>query len=264
MRKYLYPVLITLVSIGFYFWEKQLDRDHYEGLKNETNSYMDFNYFPTGAKGELVEHAYYDLMYSEKHEQPIWVAYELKKEHLSDNDFKRPYFEIDPLVKTQAASWKNYKKSGYDRGHYCPAGDRRFSKKAYDETFLTSNISPQLHDFNAGIWNKLEQKIRYWVRKDKQLFIVTGPIFKNAKKAIGSENVTVPTHFFKAILKYGKGTPKSIAFIMPHQRGLKDLKKHIVSIDELEKVIGYDLFSFLNDDLEHKLEKEKNTWMWRF
>lgn len=264
MRKFTYPILIILVSIGFYLWEQQLDKKHYEDLKANSRITANFDYLPKGFKGELVSHAYYDLAYSETHEQALWVAYKLQKSHLSDNDFKRPYFEIDPLVKTQAASWRNYKNSGYDRGHLCPAGDRRFSKEAYDETFLTSNISPQLHDFNAGIWNELEQKIRYWVKKDQQLYIVTGPVFKNTSKTIGSEQVTVPTHFYKAILKYGKGEPKCIGFLFPHKKGLKNLKNYSISIDKLEETIGYDLFSSLDDALENKLEKENNQWMWRF
>lgn len=264
MRRYLYPILIVLVSVGFYFWEHKLDSDYYKDLSKEATNHSTFDFLPKGGKGQIVKHAYYTLKYSEEHEQSLWVAYELKEEHLSSNQFKRPYFEVDPLVKTQAASWRNYKKSGYDRGHLCPAGDRRFSKKAFDETFLTSNISPQIHDFNAGVWNKLEQKVRHWVKNDKQLFIVTGPIFEDSKKTIGSEQVTVPTHFFKAILKYDRSNSKSIAFVLPHKKGIRDFKNYTISIDELEKKLDYDLFSSLEDKLEVKLESSDNKWMWRF
>jgi endonuclease G len=54
----------------------------------------------------------------------------------------------------------NYKKIGFDKVILCPAGDRSFSKDAYDETFYTSDISLK-HNFNGGIWNTLEQKVRY-------------------------------------------------------------------------------------------------------
>lgn len=61
--------------------------------------------------------------------------YELKAKS-GNNNFKRPYFIQDPLVKTKSADYKNYKNSGYDRGHLCPAGDMKFSKEAFDDTFI--------------------------------------------------------------------------------------------------------------------------------
>ena len=82
-------------------------------------------------------------------------------------------------------SLRNYKNSGFDRGHLCPAGDRRYSQEAHDETFLTSNISPQDHDFNAGVWNRLEQKVRYWARKYDGVFVVTGGVLNGEMETIG-------------------------------------------------------------------------------
>lgn len=78
-----------------------------------------------------------------------WMAYELKKAQLSNSKFERPYFQIDKAVSKGTADWRNYKNSGYHSGHLCPAGDRNYSQAAYNETFLTSNISPQMHDFNV-------------------------------------------------------------------------------------------------------------------
>jgi endonuclease G len=34
----------------------------------------------------------------------------------------------------------------------------QFDIDGYNDTFYTSNISPQDHEFNAGLWNRLEQK----------------------------------------------------------------------------------------------------------
>lgn len=260
--KKIYSILIVIVTVVFYFAEKYLDKNYYNSYKEEVRKKVQnknqFNYLPTSTTGAIVEHAYYTLSYSEKHEQPEWVAYELLKEHTKYNDFKRPYFEEDPLVKTKSASWRNYKNSGYDKGHLCPAADRRFSKKAHDETFLTSNISPQKHEFNAGIWNDLEKKVRYWLRKEKQLYVVTGPVFASSNKAIGSEQITVPTHFFKLILKYGKGSPKLIAFLIPHATTSRNLKQFVVSVDMLEKLLGFDFFASLPDEEEDRLEAIKS------
>ena len=260
MKKFTYPILMAIVVIAFYFIEKGLDSDYYNDYSKETRSSntSTFDYLPNSTSNQIVEHGYYTLSYNEKHEQAEWVAYELKAEHTAYNDFKRPYFEQDPLVKTESASWRNYKNSGYDKGHLCPAADRRFNKKAHDETFLTSNISPQIHEFNAGIWNDLEKKIRYWLKKDKQLYIVTGPVFGSSKKTIGSEFVTVPTHFFKIILKYGKGEPKMIGFLMPHNTTSRQLKQFVLPVDKIESLVGFDFFEALPDNIENELEATKS------
>ena len=65
------------------------------------------------------------------------------------------------------------------KGTYVLQLTESFLKIAHDETFLTSNISPQKHDFNAGIWNRLEQKTRYWANKYNGVYVVTGGILKN-------------------------------------------------------------------------------------
>jgi endonuclease G len=96
------------------------------------------------------------------------------------------------LVPTKSADYRNYKKSGYDKGHLCRAGDRNFNKEAFDETFYTSNISPQKHDFNSGIWNTLEQKVSYWAIKYESIYVVTGGILNTKLQTIGPEKVAVP------------------------------------------------------------------------
>lgn len=261
MKKILYTIVAGIIVIGGYFIEENLKNKN-KTTEEEFEVYDDvsgFDYLPTSTTNSIVKHQYYSLSYSEKHEQAEWVAYELKSSQIKRNDFKRPYFKIDRKVKTKAAHWRNYKNSGYDRGHLCPAGDRGFSKQAYNETFLTSNISPQIHNFNAGVWNELEQKTRRWAKKEKQLFIVTGPVFENTNTTIGTEHVTVPTHFYKIILKYGNGKPKCIAFLIPHKIKSQSYKNYIVTVDELEKKLGIDFFPALEDDVENRLEANYNT-----
>lgn len=52
------------------------------------------------------------LSCNEKAEQAEWVAYELKKDYVTNSDCKRPYFIEDPKVKSAFADWRNYKNSG--------------------------------------------------------------------------------------------------------------------------------------------------------
>lgn len=212
----------------------------------------------------VVHHQGYSLSYVEAHEQAEWVAYELLKEQLSDVDRDRPYFEIDHAIPTGAASWKNYKNSGYDRGHLCPAADRQYSQDLFVETFLTSNISPQNHDFNSGIWNQLEQKVRRWARKYDGVYVVCGGVLKKNLATIGPEKVTVPDHFYKIILDENDGKPKVLAFLIPNKSSNNPLETYVVSIDSIETLTGIDFFPNLEDELENDLEAEVNLKNWKF
>jgi len=228
--------------------------------KVTTNQY----FLPTSTTNQVIHHQNYSLSYSEKDEQAEWVAYELKASDLGKINYKRPYFEIDNAVRTKAASWRNYKNSGYDKGHLCPAADRSFSKAAFDETFLTSNISPQKHQFNAGIWNRLEQKVRYWAKKNNGIFVITGGVLENNLKSIGSESVSVPKQFYKVILDKTNGRIKMLAFLIPHKESKLPLYKFVVSVDKIEALTGINFFKELDDSIENKLESSTSYKNWSF
>ena len=176
------------------------------------NHKKSFDYLPTSTTNQIIEHDYFTLSYNEKYEQAEWVAYELKKSYVRSSNFERPYFIEDPKVKTRSADWRNYKKSGYDKGHLCPAGDMEFAINAYIDTFFTSNISPQTHDFKGGVWNRLEQKVRYWATKYDDLYVITAGVLQPHSKTIGQEQVLVPNYFYKILLDNSNGQYKMIAF----------------------------------------------------
>ncbi|GAA3616709.1 DNA/RNA non-specific endonuclease [Flavivirga amylovorans] len=266
-KKTIYSLIAILIVFGIYGYEHFLEEEETVEIvetgkeaKDNTNEY----FLPTTTTGQIIHHEGYSLSYSEPHEQAEWVAYELKKAHLSNSNFKRPYFEIDKAVKTGAAHWRSYKNSGYDRGHLCPAGDRRYSKMAHDETFLTSNISPQEHEFNSGIWNKLEQKVRYWANKYDGVFVVTGGVLKGQMNTIGDDEVSVPNQFYKVLIDNNFGKTKMIAFLMPHKESKAPLYEFVVSVDTIETLTGIDFFPQLDDTLETQLESSSSYKGWSF
>jgi len=289
-KKYsIYPLIALAISVGYYFLtganssqqsSPKETTKHVSSSPRVTDTKVSlpaivkntavtavskaFNYLPSSTGNQIIKHDYYTLSYSEKHEQAEWVAYELTKNQLSNSRHERPYFTTDTKVSSKSAEWWNYKDSGYDKGHLCPAGDRKFSKKAYDDTFLTSNISPQKHDFNAGIWNRLEQKTRYWAKKYDKLYVITGGILTDDLKTIGDEKVSVPTHFYKILLDYTQPEIKAIAFLIPHKESKKPLYEYVVSIDMLEQVTGIDFFPGLQDELENSLGKSNDYKAWSF
>jgi endonuclease G len=217
-----------------------------------------FDFLPRSTTNLMVKHDYYTLSYNETYEQAEWVAYELKKNYVGSSDFKRPYFIKDPKVKTGSADWRNYKKSGYDKGHLCPAGDMGFAYQAYNDTFFTSNISPQLHDFNGGVWNRLEQKVRYWATKYDGIYVITAGVLQPNLRTIGQEQVLVPYFFYKVLLDNSHGHYKMIAFLIPNKKSDKALYSFVVSVDSIEKMTEIDFFPKLADPIEHNLEKRSD------
>ncbi len=231
--------------------------------KGKANGNQTFDFLPSSTSNEIVVHDYYTLSYKEGYEQAEWVAYELKESN-SYHDFERPFFIEDNKVETGSANWKNYKNSGYDKGHLCPAGDMKFSEHAYDDTFFTSNISPQLHEFNDGIWNTLEGKVRYWASKYDGIYVVTGGVLRSNLKTIGKEHVAVPDYFYKVLLDESDGAYKMIGFLVPAVDSNKPLYEFVVPVDEIEKMTGIDFYPKLEDKIENELEKKSDYKGWSF
>lgn len=80
--------------------------------------------------------------------------------------------------------------------------------------FLVPKIAPQTHAFNSGIWNRLEEKIRYWVLKYDGAYVVTAGVLQPNLKIIGKEKVAVTNYFYKILLKEKHGKYKMIAFLI--------------------------------------------------
>ena len=260
-RKYTYTLLALLFALGLYLYE-YFDTDSLFSTENPVTLSKDIPFLPSSTTGQIIQHQYYTVSYNEKYEQAEWVAYRLTTEQLANTHFKRPFFSKDNKVKTKSAHYRDYKNSGYDKGHLCPAGDRKFSKQAYDETFLMSNVAPQNHQFNAGIWNRLEQKTRYWAHKYKGIYIVTGGILTERLQRIGHNKVGVPKRFYKIIFDYTEPQVKAIAFLIPNKSSEAALYNYVVSIDSIEKLTGIDFFPALPDDLEDKLESHSTYKKW--
>ncbi|MBQ7150158.1 MAG: DNA/RNA non-specific endonuclease, partial [Prevotella sp.] len=157
----------------------------------------------------------------------------------------------------------DYYRSGYTRGHMCPAGDNKWSAKAMQECFLMTNMCPQTAGLNSGMWNSLEKSCRTWAERYGDVYIVCGPVLlKGPHHTIGRNKVVVPEAFFKVILCM-KGKPKAIGFVMRNQsmRGHKKTE-FVNSVDEVERITGIDFFPSLPDDIETEVERQCNPADW--
>jgi endonuclease G len=221
---------------------------------------------PRGGSGELVQHRYLSLSYREDHEQAEWVAHEISRENLNQDQLEREdNFRPDPKVKTGSAAPNDYRSSGYDRGHLCPNGDLSFDKTAQQETFYMSNMSPQVRTFNGGIWRELEENVRDWARKHEHLYIVTGPVLtKRPLGTIGEENeISVPVSYYKVVLTTKGKTVAGIGFVIANDLSDIPLTDFAVSIDEVERITGLDFYAGLLDaDQEKTVERTFDPKLW--
>lgn len=253
-----YKLLLINLLIITLFSCKRMENN----IDVSTDEVIDFNYLPTNTTNAVYKHKTYTLSYAEDYEQAEWVAYELDADDINYMTYDRPFFEVDDEVITGSAHWRNYKKSGYNKGHLCPAGDRKKNFDEYEETFLTSNISPQTYKFNSGIWNRLEQKVRYWAQRYDGVYVVTAGVLKDDLKTIGYEHVAVPEYFYKVVLT--KDKKRMIGLLVPHKDSDKSLYSFVVSVDSIEKMTGIDFFPELEDGLENELESQSNAKSWKF
>ncbi len=200
----------------------------------------------------------YVVSYDARTRNPYWVYEYITQDNLSgESSRENSKFREDPTIPEQHRSTlRDYRGSGYDRGHLAPAADHRHSQQAMDETFYLSNMSPQVgKGFNRGYWRLLEERIRKVAKENIGVHVVTGTLFlpkgeKNGERyvqypVIGPNDVAVPTHYFKAILvESSDGTAVSSGWVLPNEEIANNtpLQRFEKSIEEIERLSGLVLF----------------------
>lgn len=151
------------------------------------------------------------------------------------DDF-RPDNEVPKQFQATLADYATEGKT-YDRGHMSPAGDNTQNEKIMSESFLLSNMVPQVANNNRGIWKQLETKVRAYVSTTNDLYVASGPIYDVGYKTIGPNKVGVPTRLYKIIIDIKNN--KSSAYIFSNTAlPVADLEKYKVTIAEVEKATG--------------------------
>lgn len=208
---------------------------------------------------------------------PQWVAEHITPSSLAANnaDRKHSYFVEDETIPSKfRAKLSDYFRSGYDRGHQVPAADAKWSQDALDQTFLLSNMCPQVGDgFNRDYWAHFEDFCRRLTNNFPSVRIITGPLYlpkrdsddgkwKVSYEVIGDPpNVSVPTHFYKVIFaEDGKigGNVSLAAFVLPNAPIANDkpLQDFEVPVEAVERASGLEFAAKLPMQRQKKLCEE--------
>lgn len=219
---------------------------------------------PSPCDGRLLDRSFYVTCHAATWRIPRWVVYHLLATDLPGTVSRNDRFRADTALPVDERSeLADYRGSGMSRGHMAPADDFLRSLEAMDATFLLSNMAPQLQGLNGGRWRVLESEVQALAAAHSSIWVITGPLFLDAAlqptapaQFIGNERVAVPTHFFKVVLcEHSNVEHEVFAFLIPHQTGLPGpTLRYAISVDQLEALLGVDLFAPLSDAEEQALE----------
>uniref|UniRef100_A0A0M3IEC5 Endonuclease n=1 Tax=Ascaris lumbricoides TaxID=6252 RepID=A0A0M3IEC5_ASCLU len=222
----------------------------------------------------------YVLSYDQRNRTAHWVV-----EHLCPSrmvydpsvDRSKCAFRADESIHEYFRSQNDdYNKSGYDRGHLAAAGNHRRTQSSVDQTFLLSNMSPQVgRGFNRDKWNELEKYVRKLARKNANVYVCTGPLYLPRLesdgnlyvkyKVIGKNNVAVPTHFFKVVLvEVAKDKFDLEAYVLPNE-AIPDsmpLSSFQTPLDAIERAAGFLIFDKLPKKAIRNVNGKKIGGFW--
>ena len=132
----------------------------------------------------------------------------------------------------------DYAGTGYDKGHAAPDGDLSWDQQVEYESFLMTNMYPQLGGLNRGIWKLLETSVRGWAVQTNQAYtIYVGAVYDTpTAKKIGN-GVVVPVGFYKIVINQSTGAMAGWYF--KHEGGQgNDLTKVRASISAIQQKAG--------------------------
>ncbi len=194
-----------------------------------------------------------------------WIQWLTTKKMLGDS-IPRPEFEPDmDLPKGfKQITTRDYIGSGYQRGHIVPSADRFGNREANRETFLMTNIVPQLGALNEYPWQKLESYVRSQVRNKGFDACQIAGVY--GEKEILKSKVTAPTNCWKIIAFVRRGQPlesinkhtQIIAVDMPNVTGIenKPWETYKTTIRTIEERTGLNFFAWLSPKEQVQIETQ--------
>ena len=226
----------------------------------------------TAPTNYLMQKTCYSLSYNRDRGTANWVSWHLDPTWIGSAS-RCDCFASDASLPSgwYRVSSSSYTNSGFDRGHMCPSADRTFSSSDNRETFLMTNMIPQAPVNNQQTWVGLENYERTLVNQGNECYIVCGAYGIGGTGSKGGTTntldagrVTVPRQIWKVLIAIPQGTndiarvttsSRIIAINTPNLNSLNtNWGVYRTSVDAIEAVTGYDLFSNLPDNIEAVLE----------
>ncbi len=223
-------------------WATYFSNSEHLSLGNPSNAGKD------DLNNLLVEREQYVLSYGRDRNLLNWASWRVDDRQLGRTERQDDFRPDGGLPKgVYQVTPGEYRRSGYDRGHMVPSGDRTANARDNSLTFLMTNIFPQVADNNRGPWRELEEYGRNLVYQQGKALYVIGGVYGD-KGSVG--RVTVPGRVWKVIVvldspeaEVTRGT-EVIAVDMPNSDRIEpDWTLYRTTVDRIEIATGYNLLS---------------------
>jgi endonuclease G len=266
---------VTPLDVAWDIWQLYYSEDYVAAPPAEGDRTFAYGGLPLAeqpglpAKRVLVNEGYV-VGYADEWGNPLWAAYRMADVTPLPPAGERPErFEVDARTVARVSS-DAYTGTGYDRGHLAPNYGiaTRFGEDAQRETFLMSNIIPQRHGLNAGLWKQLELRAATsYPARFGEVWIVAGPVFGATPNRLptrgGDVAPRVPEGCFMILADESDGRVRTLAFLFPQDpKAGADLADYLTTIDEIEARIGLDFFAELPMEAQGELESRRAGRVW--
>ncbi|WP_411895229.1 DNA/RNA non-specific endonuclease [Winogradskyella sp. A2] len=222
---------------------------------------------------QILFNRHYVLGYSYYFRQAKW-ALEIVNPDTNHVD-RKDVFRSDYRIPEKFRADKDvYIGSGFERGHLVASANQIDTEIQNSETFLLSNMCPQVSEFNGGVWKELEKAVRELNNDPKvfETYVISGPLFYFDQEVImiGDDDPSIkvslplPHAFFKSVLtERNTGTFNMWSFIIPNEESPEPLDSFLVETSKVEKISGLFLWDTLKGtSIMNK--KNRIRKMWKF
>lgn len=235
---------------------------------------------PTGATANIAnENNYlmikgaYSLSYNRSRNTPNWTAWRLDSSWIGaanngsfapDSSLPAGWYQVTPA---------DYSEPIYDRGHMCPSGDRTNTQPINDQTYLMTNIIPQLPANNQGPWVDLENYCRTLAASGNEIYIFSGGVGNFTTIGASQDpdkRVVVPTLTWKVVLVLPSGNDDLTRASVRSTRAFGVIMSNVsitqnapwrnfrTTVDAVEYLTGYDFFNQIPKGTQEIIERRRD------
>jgi endonuclease G len=225
----------------------------------------------------------YAVGYSKERLSPLWACYRVfatRQEGATPDNGWNVDWRADAGVRRS-----DFYHTGFELSHMAPKAAiyHCYGDDALKETFLMSNATPQLAEFNNGIWRELENLVREHLSVAfEEVWIITGPVFDdtNGRTFLTKDEehrdesqmpVEIPDAFYKIIIDDLGGEIRALGFVFDHfpssaSGGGGSAEDRLIgglrSIRAIEEMTGLDFLALLDEEVQAALEETCATDLW--